>query len=97
MEDVSNLPLLFLILNDIEIKGLRRDDLLSKNQKHYIKYLSKKKGVELDKRAFGNMSKKTASKIIYELIQNKVNTSKIKEILDNKQAGINDAQNIKNR
>ncbi|WP_160677907.1 ribonuclease H-like domain-containing protein [Clostridium sp. C8-1-8] len=87
MEDVSNLPLLFLILKDIEIKGLRRDDLLSKNQKHYIKYLSKKKGVELDKRAFGNMSKKTASKIIYELIQNKVNTSKIKEILDNKQAG----------
>ncbi|MBK1813679.1 ribonuclease H-like domain-containing protein [Clostridium sp. YIM B02505] len=85
-EDVSNLPLLFLILKDIEDRGLKRDDMLSKNQKQYIKYLVRKKGISFDKSSFLNMPKKVASRIIYELIQNKVNINKIEEILGNKKS-----------
>jgi uncharacterized protein YprB with RNaseH-like and TPR domain len=85
-EDVSNLPLLFLILKDIEERGLKRDDMLSKNQKQYIKYLIRKKGISFDKSVLLNMPKKVASRIIYELIQNKVNTNKIEEILENRKS-----------
>lgn len=81
LEDVLELPKLFLILNKIKEKNLLRDDAISIAEIKYITGLIQKRNVSIDKLSFKYLSQKESRKLIYQLKQKSINYNEINNIL----------------
>lgn len=81
LEDILYLPRVFYILKEIKDKNLKRDNLISKSQVSFIKYLIKKRKPKIKKIEFLNLSKKEGSKIIYHLQQKTIDEDEINNII----------------
>ena len=82
LEDVLFLPKFFSLLDEVEEKNLKRDDLIYKSQIKFIKYLINKRNPNIKKVDFSKLSRKEASRIIYHLRQTIIDEKIINLIID---------------
>lgn len=82
LEDVLYLPQLLILLEEISSRGLKKDYMASSSQKKLIKHLLKIRRVYEVDINYENLSKKSASRIIYELNQKQVNIDNLKELFN---------------
>lgn len=81
LEDVLELPKLFLIINKIKEENILRDDAVSINEIRYISRLIQKRNVNIDEIKFNYLSTKDSRRLIYQLRQKSINYSEIDNIL----------------
>ncbi|GKX66782.1 ribonuclease H-like domain-containing protein [Inconstantimicrobium mannanitabidum] len=90
LEDVLELPKLFLILNKIKSENILRDDALSINEIRYISRLIQKRNIIIEDIKFNYLSTKDSRRLIYQLRQKIIDYNEIDNILkaNHKQAKI---------
>ena len=82
LEDVLFLPKFFYLLEEVEEKKLKRDDLIYKSQIKLIKYLIDRRNPNIKKVEFSKISRKEAARIIYHLRQTIIDEKSINLIID---------------